>query len=237
MMARFGLSDPQVEAILNMRLRALRRLEEIQIKGEHDKLTAERASLVQLLGGEALRWAAIGREIAEMKKKFGGDTKLGKRRSAIEAAPVVTELSRAAAIEREPVTVLVSEKGWARAVGGHDVDLAAVKYKEGDRGRFVIKADTTDLVVVFATDGKAFTLEADKLPRGRGFGEPLRLMVDMGNDAVDRVPPSARRQAAGRRRRLARLRGDRGRDHRPHPLRQAGVESAGLGRGAGLRSG
>jgi topoisomerase-4 subunit A len=183
MMARFGLSDPQVEAILNMRLRALRRLEEIQIKGEHDKLTAERKSLDALLASPAKRWTAIAREIAEMKKRFGGDTKLGKRRSAIEAAPVVAELSRAVTIEREPVTVLVSEKGWARAIGGHDVDLAAVKYKEGDRGRFVLKADTTDLVVVFATDGKAFTLEVDKLPRGRGFGEPLRLMVDMGNDA------------------------------------------------------
>jgi topoisomerase-4 subunit A len=183
MMARFGLNDPQVEAILNMRLRALRRLEEIQIRGEHDKLTAERKSLDALLASAPRRWAAIGREIAEMKKKFGGDTALGRRRTSIGVAPVVTELSRAVAIEREPVTVLVSEKGWARAVGGHDVDLAAVKYKEGDRGRFVLKADTTDLVLVFATDGKAFTLEADKLPRGRGFGEPLRLMVDLGNDA------------------------------------------------------
>ena len=110
MMARFGLSDPQVEAILNMRLRALRRLEEIQIKGEHDKLTAERKSLDALLASPAKRWTAIAREIAEMKKRFGGDTKLGKRRSAIEAAPVVAELSRAVTIEREPVTVLVSEK-------------------------------------------------------------------------------------------------------------------------------
>jgi topoisomerase-4 subunit A len=98
-------------------------------------------------------------------------------------APVVAEMSRAATIDREPVTILVSEKGWARAVGGHDIDLTAVKYKEGDRGRFVLKADTTDLVLVFTTDGKAFTLEVDKLPRGRGFGEPLRLMIDMGNDA------------------------------------------------------
>jgi topoisomerase-4 subunit A len=183
MMAQFGLSDPQVEAILNMRLRALRRLEEIQIKGEHDKLTAERKSLDALLASPARRWTAIGKEIAEMKKRFGGDTPLGRRRSLIEAAPVVAEPSRAVAIEREPVTVLVSEKGWARAVGGHDLDLAAIKYKEGDRGRFVVKADTTDLVLVFATDGKAFTLEVDKLPRGRGFGEPLRLMIDLGNDA------------------------------------------------------
>jgi topoisomerase-4 subunit A len=183
MMARFGLSDMQVEAILNMRLRALRRLEEIEIRGEHDKLTAERAALVALLASPAKRWSVIGREIAEMKKRFGGDTALGRRRSSIGVAPVVAEMSRAATIDREPVTILVSEKGWARAVGGHDIDLTAVKYKEGDRGRFVLKADTTDLVLVFTTDGKAFTLEVDKLPRGRGFGEPLRLMIDMGNDA------------------------------------------------------
>jgi topoisomerase-4 subunit A len=183
MMERFGLTDNQVEAILNMRLRALRRLEEIQIKGEHDKLSAEGKSIDALLASPAKRWAAIGREILEMKRKFGGDTPLGKRRTTIEAAPEVAELSRAATIEREPVTILVSEKGWARAIGGHDVDLDAVKYKEGDKGRFVLKAETTDLVLIFATDGKAFTLEADKLPRGRGFGEPLRLMIDLGNDA------------------------------------------------------
>jgi topoisomerase-4 subunit A len=183
MMARFGLTDPQVEAILNMRLRALRRLEEIQIRGEHDKLSAERKTLEALLASPAKRWAAVGREIEEMKKKFGQATKLGARRTSIEVAPVVTELPRASTIEREPITVLVSEKGWARAIGGHDVDLDSVKFKEGDRGRFVLRADTTDLLLVFATDGKAFTIEADKLPRGRGFGEPLRLMVDLGNDA------------------------------------------------------
>jgi topoisomerase-4 subunit A len=183
MMERFGLSDNQVEAILNMRLRALRRLEEIQIKGEHDKLSAEGKSIDALLASPAKRWAAIGREVFDMKKKFGGDTPLGKRRTTIEAAPEVAELSRAATIEREPVTILVSEKGWARAIGGHDVDLDAVKYKEGDKCRFVLKAETTDLVLIFATDGKAFTIEADKLPRGRGFGEPLRLMIDLGNDA------------------------------------------------------
>lgn len=183
MMARFGLSDVQVEAILNMRLRALRRLEEFQIKGEHDKLSAERKSLASLLASETKRWNAVGREIEDMKKKFGQDTKLGARRTSIETAPLVAELPRHAAIEREPVTVLVSEKGWARAIGGHDVDLEAVKFKEGDRSRFVVKAETTDLLLIFATDGKAFTVEVDKLPRGRGFGEPLRLMVDLGNDA------------------------------------------------------
>jgi topoisomerase-4 subunit A len=183
MMARWGLSDPQVEAILNMRLRALRKLEEIQITTERNKLAGERKALVALLGSDAKRWAAVGREIEEMKKKFGQATTLGKRRTTLDIAPVVAELPRNAHIEREPVTVLVSEKGWARAVGGHDIDLDAVKFKEGDKGRFVVKADTTDLLLIFATDGKAFTVEVDKLPRGRGFGEPLRLMVDLGNDA------------------------------------------------------
>jgi topoisomerase-4 subunit A len=183
MMARFGLTDMQAEAILNMRLRALRRLEEFEIRREHDKLSAEGKSIDALLASDRKRWTAIGREIEEMKAKFGGATALGKRRTSIEVAPVVAETPRIAAVDREPVTILVSDKGWARAVGGHDVDLAGVKYKEGDKGRFVLKAETTDLVIVFATDGRAFTLEADKLPRGRGFGEPLRLMIDLGNDS------------------------------------------------------
>jgi topoisomerase IV subunit A len=183
MMAKFGLTDMQAEAILNMRLRSLRKLEEFQIKGEHDKLSAERTTLAALLASPAKRWAAVGREIEEMKKKFGQATELGKRRTTLALAPEVAELPRNAHIEREPVTVLLSEKGWIRAVGGHDVDLDTVKFKEGDKGSFVVKAETTDLLLIFATDGKAFTVEVDKLPRGRGFGEPLRLMVDLGNDA------------------------------------------------------
>jgi len=183
LMKRFGLTDTQAEAILNMRLRALRRLEEIEIRTEHEKLSAEQKSIEALLASEPKRWTAIGREIAEMKKKFGGETKLGARRTTIAEAPVVVDLPRAAVIEREPITALFSEKGWVRAVGGHDVDLASIKYKEGDHGRFVVKTETTERLIVFATNGKAFTLDADKLPRGRGFGEPLRLMIDLGNDA------------------------------------------------------
>jgi topoisomerase-4 subunit A len=183
LMARFGLTDNQAEAVLNLRLRSLRRLEEFQIKGEHDKLSAERGALDRLLKSDKLRWAAIGREIADIRKRFG-DGPLGRRRTLIQAAPIVTELPREAGIDREPVTILLSEKGWIRAVGGREIDLATVKYKEGDRERFVVKAETTDLLIVFATDGKAFTIEIDKLPRGRGFGEPVRLMVDLGNDAA-----------------------------------------------------
>ncbi len=183
MMARFGLTDMQAEAILNMRLRSLRKLEEFEIKREHDKLSAERATLAALLASAAKRWAAVGREIEEMKKKFGQATELGKRRTTLALAPEVAEIPRNAHIEREAVTILLSEKGWIRAVGGHDIDLDAVKFKEGDKGGFVVKAETVDLLLIFSTDGKAFTVEVDKLPRGRGFGEPLRLMVDLGNDA------------------------------------------------------
>jgi topoisomerase-4 subunit A len=183
MMARFGLTDLQAESILNMRLRSLRKLEEFEIKREHDKLSAERKTLTALLASPAKRWAAVGREIEEMKKKFGQETELGRRRTTLALAPEVTEIPRNAHIEREPVTVLLSEKGWIRAVGGHDIDLDAVKFKEGDKGSFVVKAETIDLLLIFSTDGKAFTVEVDKLPRGRGFGEPLRLMVDLGNDA------------------------------------------------------
>ncbi|HEX4506819.1 MAG TPA: DNA topoisomerase IV subunit A [Alphaproteobacteria bacterium] len=183
MMAKFGLTDMQTEAILNMRLRSLRKLEEFEIKREHDKLSDERKTLVALLASPAKRWAAVGREIQEMKKKFGQETELGRRRTTLALAPEVAEIPRNAHIEREPVTILLSEKGWIRAVGGHDIDLDAVKFKEGDKGGFVVKAETIDLLLIFSTDGKAFTVEVDKLPRGRGFGEPLRLMVDLGNDA------------------------------------------------------
>ncbi|HLG89990.1 MAG TPA: DNA topoisomerase IV subunit A [Alphaproteobacteria bacterium] len=183
LMKRFKLTDNQAEAILNMRLRALRRLEEIEIRTEHDKLAGEGKALDQLLASERRRWSAIGKEIADMKKRFGQATPLGKRRTTISKAPVIVDLPREAAIEREPITVLVSEKGWVRAVGGHDVDLDSIKYKEGDHGRFVVPTETTERLIIFATNGKAFTLGADKLPRGRGFGEPLRLMIDLGNDA------------------------------------------------------
>ena len=183
LMKRFKLTDNQAEAILNMRLRALRRLEEIEIRTEHDKLAAEGKALDQLLASDKRRWTAIGKEIAEMKKRFGQATPLGKRRTTISEAPAIVDLPREIAIEREAITVLVSEKGWVRAVGGHDFDLESIKYKEGDHGRFVVRTETTERLIIFATNGKAFTLGADKLPRGRGFGEPLRLMIDLGNDA------------------------------------------------------
>ncbi|HYG87218.1 MAG TPA: DNA topoisomerase IV subunit A [Azospirillum sp.] len=179
LMQTFSLTEVQADAILNMRLRNLRKLEEMEIRKEHDALSAEKAELVELLGDEALRWKRLGKEIEETRKRFGDD-----RRTAIADAPLVVEIPLEATIEREPLTVLCSEKGWIRAVRGHlgDAEIADVKYKEGDRGRFSIRCETTDKLLVFGSNGKFFTLGADKLPRGRGFGEPVRLMIDLGND-------------------------------------------------------
>ena len=167
-----------------MRLRNLRKLEEMEIQREHDALSTERADLTHLLGDEGEQWSRIGKQVAEIKKKFGGATALGKRRTEIADAPAVIEVPLEATVEREPLTVLISEKGWIRAVSKHlgEAELADVKYKDGDTGRFAIRCETTDKLLVFATNGKFFTLSADKLPRGRGFGEPVRLMIDLGND-------------------------------------------------------
>jgi topoisomerase IV subunit A len=179
LIARFDLTDAQAEAILNMRLRALRKLEEIEIRKEHDALTAERVGLVALLADPERMRDAIGREFAEIKKKFGKATKLGRRRTDIADAPPAIEIPAEAFVEREPVTVFLSEKGWIRTVRGHVTDRGEVKYKEGDGERFVLHAETTDKLLVFATNGRFFTLAVDKLPKGRGFGEPVRLMVDL----------------------------------------------------------
>ncbi len=181
LMRRFDLSELQVEAVLNMRLRSLRRLEEIEIRKEHKKLEDERGDLEVLLKDETKRWRVIADEIREIKKRFG-DGDLGRRRTRIEAAPVVEELAPEAFIEREPITVVCSEKGWLRAIRGHVQEGPDVRYKEGDRGRFWLQAETTDKLVIFATNGRFYTLGCDKLPGGRGHGEPLRLLFDLGND-------------------------------------------------------
>jgi len=180
LMRAFELTEVQADAILNMRLRNLRKLEEMEIRKEHDGLTAERAELVELLGDESLRWKRIGKETDDTRKRFGDD-----RRTEVADAPAAIEVPLDAMVEREPLTVLCSEKGWIRAVRGHldDAGIAEVKYKEGDRHRFAVRCETTDKILVFGSNGKFFTLAADKLPRGRGFGEPVRLMIDLGNDA------------------------------------------------------
>ncbi|WP_417820784.1 DNA topoisomerase IV subunit A [Terasakiella sp.] len=182
LMSTFKLTDVQAEAILNMRLRSLRKLEEMEIKTEHDQLSAERDGLQTLLADETLQWARISDEIRETKKKFGQKTELGKRRTNFGDAPSADIVNFEAFIEREPVTIVCSQKGWIRAFKGHNNDEAAMKYKDGDKERFILKGYTTDKLLVFATNGRFFTIGCDKLPPGRGQGEPIRLMVDMGNE-------------------------------------------------------
>jgi topoisomerase-4 subunit A len=183
---RFSLSDVQAEAILNMRLRSLRRLEEIEIRREHEKLTAEQGTLQALMASEDEQWKTIEGEIREVRKRFGKDTLLGKRRTDFADPPDVVALDLDnAMIDKEPVTVVCSEKGWIRAVKGHVADASSLTYKQGDSGRFVVHATTTDKLVLFASSGKVFTLDVARLPGGRGAGEPVRLMADMeASDAI-----------------------------------------------------
>ncbi|MGP1396167.1 MAG: DNA topoisomerase IV subunit A [Inquilinaceae bacterium] len=183
LMARFGLTDAQAEAILNMRLRALRKLEEIEIRREHKALRAEQKNLKALLGSEPKRRQALAAQIAETKARFGQDTDLGRRRTEIGEPPSAVVVPLTAFIEREPITVFLSQKGWIRSVRGHQTETADVRYKDGDREAIVLHAETTDRLLLFATNGRFYTLAADKLPRGRGFGEPVRLMTDLPNDA------------------------------------------------------
>ena len=182
LMKRFKLTDVQAEAILNMRLRALRKLEELEIRKEHKELSAEKADLVDLLAKEPRRWQRIGEEIGEVKKRFALNTPIGRRRTDIADAPAIVDVPLEAMVEREPVTVLSSDKGWIRAVKGHIDDDSEIKYKDGDHGRFLLKCETTDKILVFASNGRFYSLAVDKLPRGRGFGEPLRLMIDVPNE-------------------------------------------------------
>jgi topoisomerase-4 subunit A len=182
----FKLTDVQAEAILNMRLRALRRLEEFQIKGEHDTLTVEQKSLNALVKSEDQQWEAVAGQIRDVKKAFGPNTPLGKRRTTFGEAPEHDdEEIQTAMVEREPITVVVSDKGWIRAMKGHDLDTSTLAFKTDDRLKAAIEAETTDKIVVAATGGRFYTLAADKLPGGRGHGEPIKLMVDM--EAADDV--------------------------------------------------
>jgi topoisomerase-4 subunit A len=181
MMARWDLSDAQVEAILNMRLRTLRRLDEIAIQKELEGLAAAAAGLDALIASDRRQWRALAKEVAQTQAEFGGDTTLGRRRTLIGDAPEPVEIPPAALVEREPVTVLCSQKGWIRAVKGHGA-AAEQKYKEGDGPRFTVLAETTDRLVIFGSNGRFYTLGVDRLPGGRGQGEPLRLMIDLPNE-------------------------------------------------------
>ena len=183
----FKLTDVQAEAILNMRLRSLRKLEEMELRREHDDLTKERKELNALLRSKDKQWKRIGDEINGLKDQFGQKTEAGRRRSSFANAPedVAIELAEAM-IEKEPITVVLSEKGWIRTIKGHSTEASSLSFKEGDRLKRFIRAQTTDTLLLFATNGRFYSLVADKLPGGRGHGEPFRLMVDI-EDAGDSV--------------------------------------------------
>ncbi|MCR9276095.1 MAG: DNA topoisomerase IV subunit A [Rhodobacteraceae bacterium] len=178
-----GLSDVQAEAILNMRLRSLRRLEELELVKERDALMEERAGLEDLLDSEDLQWSRIGDELKEVKKKFGKGLDRGARLTSLAEAAEAEEVPLEAMIEREPIPVVGSQMGWIRAMTGHIALDRELKFKDGDGPRFIFHAETTDRLLVFASTGRFYTVSAASLPGGRGMGEPLRLMVDLPNEA------------------------------------------------------
>jgi topoisomerase-4 subunit A len=182
LMKRFKITEVQAEAILNMRLRALRKLEETEIRSQFEALNKEQAQLKKLQGSEDRQRTVLAKEIKVMKQRFGAETELGRRRTEIGVPPAPLEMPSDALVEREPITVLCSAKGWIRAARGHLDEAAPVKYKEGDRERFRFHAETTDKLVMFATNGRFYTISCDKLPGSRGLGEPVRLMIELAND-------------------------------------------------------
>jgi len=187
----FSLTEVQAEAILNMRLRSLRKLEEMEIRREHDTLTKERKELTRLLGSEKLKSEKLIEELKAIDARFGGKTALGKRRTEIAKAAEVAEMTALAEhveehanrVEREPITVVCSAKGWLRALKGHQEQSKDDKYREGDRARFWFHAQTTDQIMMLATDGRFFTLDGSKLPGGRGNGEAIRAFIDLPPEA------------------------------------------------------
>jgi topoisomerase-4 subunit A len=180
LMKRFKLSEVQADAILNMRLRNLRRLEEMEIKREHKELTQERTDIKKLIASPAQQWKKIGDEVRLVREKFGPKTALGKRRTGFSEAPVHDEEAfQEAMTVREPITVVVSEKGWIRALRGHQEDLSSLTFKEADQLKLAFKSETTAKLTVFASNGRFYTIDAAKLPGGRGHGEPIRLFIDM----------------------------------------------------------
>ncbi|MGE0280055.1 MAG: DNA topoisomerase IV subunit A [Rhizobiaceae bacterium] len=183
MMARWELTDIQAEAILNLRLRQLRKLEEFEIRKEFDALTLEKRAIEALLASEAMQWKTVRWEVEKVRDKFGSHTSIGKRRTTFADAPEHDDADiHHAMVEKEPVTVVVSEKGWLRAMKGHLTDHSLFAFKEGDALKLAFHAQTTDKILVFTTGGKFYTIGVDRLPGGRGHGEPIRIIVDMEND-------------------------------------------------------
>ena len=198
MVAEFALTDRQAEAILNMRLRSLRRLEEMELRKERDALIAEREDLARLVASRDRQRTRLKKDLAALKARYGQQTPLGRRRTTIEEAAPTREIPLEMMIDREPITVIMSQRGWIRAMKGH-VDLAnpdAMKFKEGDGPRFFFHAHTTDKLLLASSAGRFYTLPADRLPGGRGFGEPVRLMVDIEGEgniaALLKAPPGTK---------------------------------------------
>ncbi len=183
LVARFTLTDLQAEAILNMRLRSLRRLEEMEIRREHKALSKEQREVEALLKDPARRWRKIEGELAAVRDKFGAGA-LGARRTVLGQVPLAVEVNANSLIEREPITVVLSDKGWIRAVKGHLAEGAELKFKEGDKLRLLVPCQTTDRLCLFAGNGRAYTLRAGDLPRGRGDGQPIRVLAELGDDDV-----------------------------------------------------
>ena len=177
------LSEVQAEAILNMRLRSLRRLEEMELVRERDELMLERAGLEDLLDSEDLQWKTIAEQLRDTRKLFGANTENGARRTTFAEAGVVEDVPLEAMIDKEPITVVCSKMGWIRAMTGH-IDLTReLKFKDGDEGLYIFHAQTTDRLLAFGSNGRFYTIGASTLPGGRGMGEPLRLIVDLPNEA------------------------------------------------------
>jgi topoisomerase-4 subunit A len=177
LMKRFELTETQATAILDMRLRSLRKLEEMEIRREHKKLSAERRGLERLLKDEGLRWQRIAEEIAATRDALGDA-----RRTVVGVPPVAVAVDESAFVEREPLTIVLSEKGWIRALKGHLPEESELRFKEGDGLLFRLHAETTDRLCLFASNGRAYTIKADALPRGRGDGQPVRLLLDLAQE-------------------------------------------------------
>jgi topoisomerase-4 subunit A len=177
------LTENQAEAILNMRLRSLRKLEEMELKREYDELLKERAGIEDLLASESRQWRRIAEELAEVQKAFGRAAPGGARRTTFAEAGEIEDVPIEAMIEREPITVICSKMGWIRAMKGHQALDSEVKFKDGDEGRFLFHAETTDRILLMGANGRFYTLLGANLPGARGMGEPVRLMVDLPNDS------------------------------------------------------
>ena len=185
LMKTFKLSDVQADAILNMRLRNLRKLEEMEIRGEDKALREELKKLKSLIGSEDQQWKTVAGQIRDIREKFGPKTAIGKRRTTFGEAPAHDEAAiEEAMVVREPITVVVSEKGWIRGLRGHVADLSGVTFKTDDALKFAFPTETTAKILIFGSNGRFYTIDASKLPGGRGHGEPVRLFIDLDDADV-----------------------------------------------------